>query len=92
MGGIYENYSVTNGTDGQIVLLISGMTYPINRISYYIDTIKVQEESLKKKKDIDISDDASFLQSLVSNSSDALSGDTTASPAEINSALDDYFN
>ena len=90
--GIYENYNVTNGTSGQIVVILSGMTYPINRISYYIDTIKEQEEFLKKKKDIDISDDASFLQSLVSNSSNALSGDTTASTAEINSALDDYFN
>lgn len=90
--GIYENYAVTNGTSGQIVVILSGMTYPINRISYYIDTVKEQEEFLKKRKDIDTSNDASFLQSLVSNSSTALSGESTASTADINSALDDYFN
>lgn len=90
--GIYENYNVTNGTTGQIVVILSGMTYPINRISYYIDVIKEQEEFLKKRKDINISNDASYLQALVSNSADALSSDTTASTANINAALDDYFN
>lgn len=90
--GIYENYGVTNGTSGQIVVILSGMTYPVNRISYYINTVKEQEEFLKKQKDIDTRDDAAFVQSLVKNSQDKLSGDSTASTAEINSALDDFFN
>lgn len=90
--GIYENYGVTNGTSGQIVVILSGMTYPINRISYYINTVKEQEEFLKKQKEIDTSNDAEFIQSLVSNSGDKLSGDSEASTAQINSVLDDFFN
>lgn len=90
--GIYENYGVTNGTDGQIVVILSGMTYPINRINYYVDTVKEQEEFLKKQKDIDTSNDAAFVQELVSNSHDKLSGNSSVSNEQINNVLDDFFN
>lgn len=90
--GIYENYGVTNGTDGQIVVILSGLTYPINRVQYYVDIVKEQNEFLSKKKDIDTSEDAALVQSLVNNSDSFLSSDTSASDAEINSALDDLFN
>lgn len=90
--GIYENYGVTNGTDGQIVVILSGLTYPINRVQYYVDIVKEQNEFLSKQKDIDTSEDAALVQSLVNNSDSFLSSDTSASDAEINSALDDLFN
>lgn len=90
--GIFENYGVTNGTDGQMIVMLSGMTYPINRITYYIDTVKEQEEFLRKQKEIDISQDVAAITSLVSNSQDKLSSDTSASESEINSVLDDFFN
>ena len=49
-------------------------------------------EALKKfNSSIDTSGDAALVQSLVSNSSDKLSSDSTASASEINSVLDDFF-
>ena len=90
--GIYENYGVTDGTDGQIIVILSGMTYPINRIKVYIDTVKEQEAFLKKVKDVDTSQDAEFVQSLVSNSDDKLSSDSSASQSDINAALDEFFD
>lgn len=89
--GIYENYGVTNGTDGQIVVILSGMTYPVNRMQKYIDTIKEQEEFLKKQKTINTSDDAALMQSLVNNSHSKLSADSTASQETIDNVLDDFF-
>ena len=90
--GIFENYGVTNGTDGQMIVILSGMTYPINRISYYIETVKEQEEFLKKRKDIDISEDVAVVTSLVSNAQDKLSSDTNVSAKDISNVLDDFFN
>ena len=90
--GIYENYGVTNGTDGQIVVILSGMTYPINRITYYIEEVKKQEEFLRKKKDIDTSEDAALVQSLVNNDTGKLASDSTASSEHIGSVLDSFFD
>jgi cell division GTPase FtsZ len=90
--GIFENYGVTNGTDGQMIVILSGMTYPVNRISYYIDTVKEQEEFLKKRKDIDISEDVAVVTSLVSNGQDKLSSNTSVSTKDISNVLDDFFS
>ena len=90
--GIYENYGVTNGTDGQIVVLLSGMTYPVNRINYYINAIVEQEEFLRKQKEINTTEQAELLQSLVTNGSEKLASDSGASQAQINNVLDDFFN
>lgn len=89
--GIYENYGVTNGTDGQIIVLISGMTYPINRINYYVEAVKEQEEFLLKKKEIATQQDAEVMQSLIQNSDEKLTSDSTASQEQISSVLDDIF-
>ena len=89
--GIYENYGVTNGTDGQMIVILSGMTYPVNRVNYYIDTVKEQEEFLRKQKEIDISQDVKTLTSLMNNPHDKLSSDTSVSERELDSILDDIF-
>lgn len=89
--GIYENYGVTNGTDGQVVILMSGMTYPINRITKYIELVKEQEAFLAKTKEIDTSADAELVMSLTAADSNKLSSDSTASASEISSALDQLF-
>ena len=89
--GIYENTGVTNGTTGQFVLLLSGMTYPINRLNHYVEVVKEQNEFLKKHKEIDVSGDAELVQSLVSNSQDKLSSDTQADATKVNSVLDSFF-
>jgi len=90
--GIYENYGVTNGTDGEIVVILSGMTHPINRINYYIDTVKEQEEFLRKRKDIDISEDVEAITSMINKSHDKLSSKTTASKEDIADVLDSFFD
>lgn len=89
--GIYENYGVTEGTDAQIVVILSGMTYPINRINYYIEEVKKQEEFLRKRKEIDMSEDTQLVQSLVTNSQDKLSSNTEVSQKDINNVLDEFF-
>lgn len=89
--GIYENYGVTNGTDGQIIVLLSGMTYPINRINYYVEAVKEQEEFLLKKKEITTQQDAEVMQSLINNSDEKLTSDSSASQEHIGSVLDDIF-
>ena len=67
------------------------MTYPINRLSYYVDVVKEQDEFLKKHKTIDTSQDAELVQKMVSNSTDKLSSETQASNDQMKSALDSYF-
>lgn len=89
--GIYENYGVTDGTDGQIILILSGMTYPINRVGYYVEEVKAQAEFLKRQKTINTSADASVMRELVSNSTGKLDSNTEASQDAINSALDALF-
>jgi cell division GTPase FtsZ len=89
--GIYENYGITNGTTGQFVVIISGMTYPINRLQEYTNAIKEQNEFLKKQKEIDTSEDADLVRSLVSNNDDKLSSESKADESKVNSVLDDFF-
>lgn len=89
--GIFENYGTTNGTTAQMIVILSGMTYPINRIQYYIQSVQEQEEFMKKKKDIDISGDVDAVQALLSGSSQKLDNDTSASEDQINSVLDSFF-
>lgn len=89
--GIYENYSATDGTSGSFTVILSGMTYPINRLQEYTDIIKEQNEFLKKSKQIDINADAELVQDLVSNSDDKLDADSSADQSTINSVLDGYF-
>lgn len=90
--GIYENYGVTNGTDGEMIVILSGMTHPINRVNQYIEIVKEQEEFLRKRKDIDISEDVATITAMVSKTHDKLSSKTTASKEDINNVLDDFFN
>jgi len=89
--GIYENYGVSNGTSGEFVVILSGMTYPINRLEEYTNTIKEQDEWLKKQKEIDTTADAALVQSMVNNADTKLEADTKASESEIKAALDEFF-
>lgn len=89
--GIYENYAATEGTNGSFLVILSGMTYPINRLHEYTRIIKEQNEFLKKSKQIDISSDADLVQSLVQNSTKKLDSGSRASDNEIASVLDNYF-
>ena len=74
-----------------MIVILSGMTYPINRIQQYIQSVQEQEEFMKKRKDIDISGDVDAVQALLSGSSQKLDNDTSASEDQINSVLDSFF-
>jgi len=90
--GCFENYSVTSGTSGQFIIILSGMTLPINRINCYIEAIKEHEENLKRVKEINLSQDVDRYAFLSGNNSEKLSSDTTATNAEVNNVLNDIFN
>ena len=90
--GIYENTGVTDGTNGQFIVILSGMTYPINRLNQYVNAVKEQNDFLKKVKTIDTSSDAELVQSLVSNSQDKLASNTQADQAKIDSVLGNFFD
>ena len=73
------------------MVILSGMTYPINRLNEYTEIIKEQNEFLKKSKEIDVTEDAELVQALVSNSDDKLDSDSSVDPNKINSVLDSFF-
>ena len=90
--GIYENTGVTDGTNGQFIVILSGMTYPINRLNQYVNAIKEQNDFLNKAKIIDTTKDAELVQQMVSNSQDKLSSDTKADQSKIDSVLGEFFD
>ncbi len=90
--GIFENYGVTDGTYAQMIVILSGMTAPVNRLGFYIKAVQEQEEFLLRKKDIDISDDVKSVQTLVSGGSELLPSDTKASSEDITNTLDSFFS
>lgn len=89
--GVYENYSCTEGTNGSLKVIISGMTYPINRLNEYTRVIKEQDEFLRKQKTIDTDADAQLMQDLVSNDTSKLDANSAADETTINNVLDEYF-
>lgn len=92
-GGVFENYSVNNGTSGQFIVILSGMTFPQNRISQYIEIVKKDAENAQRVKNIDISAEVSQIKNLLPESdSSRLTSDTAASEDDINDALGDYFS
>ena len=90
--GVYENYGLTEGTNGEIIVILSGLTYPINRINQYIAAIKEQEEFLLKQKIVDNTSDVEAASALLSSNTEKLSSNTRASATDIASALDDLFS
>lgn len=89
--GIFENYGVTEGTSAQMVVILSGLTAPVNRLNYYIQAVREQEEFLQKQKAIDISADVDAVQGLIGGDADVLATDTKASNADISNTLDAFF-
>lgn len=89
--GVFENYSTTTGTTGQFIVILSGMTFPINRVSQYIDAIKEHEENLQRVQDINLQNEIAKFAFLRSGDNSKLSSNSTASKEEINTALGEFF-
>ena len=47
----YENYAITNGTEGQMIIILSGQTDPMNRVDKMIQISKTALEQAKMRKD-----------------------------------------
>lgn len=91
--GVFENYNVTNGTKGEFIVILSGMTMPFNRLSNYLDAVREYNEKRKAAKDISITEEVEKFKFLSENQiRDKLSSDSRSSEEEIGNALDDFFN
>ena len=55
--GVFENYTVTNGSVGQFITILSGMNLPYSRLQQCIQIIEQHEEKLKRVKKIDLSNE-----------------------------------
>lgn len=92
-GGFFENYSVNNGTTGQFIVILSGMTFPQNRISQYIEIVRRDAENAQRVKHIDITTEVSQLTSILPETDHSrLTTNTAASTEDINNALGSYFS
>ncbi len=91
-GSFFENYAVNNGTSGQFIVILSGMTFPQNRIAQYIESVKRDLENSQRVKEIDLSSEIDQI-TLMSHSADIdkLSSNTSADQKQINAALDEFF-
>ena len=47
---IFENYAITNGASGQMIIILSGQTTPVTRISKMADIVKSSKELRDKQK------------------------------------------
>jgi cell division GTPase FtsZ len=93
-GGFFENYNVNNETKGQFIVILSGMTFPQNRISQYSESVKKDLENANRVKEINLASDVNQIVGMDPGVStkDKLSSDTGASASEVKSALDGYFS
>lgn len=53
---IFENYAITDSAHGQMIIILSGQTSPINRISHMIDIVKSAKEVHDKQKKFNLKD------------------------------------
>lgn len=87
----YENYVPDgNGTTGQMILILSGQTAPLNRVEQMIEISKEAADTQKNQKDFrNLMDDA-VSGSITQNRS--LPTRNGLSEAEKDSAISDFFN
>lgn len=91
--GIFENYNTTNGTTGEFIIILSGMTMPYNRLSKYIEDVEEYNNRSKQQKDISLTEKVESLKNISENENrDKLSSDSRATEEEIDNVLDSFFD
>ena len=87
---IFENYAITNGTTGQMVIILSGQTTPYNRISRMSDIVTEHAEKLNKMKKLDLGNLVN--SDLKEEIPDFLKGTTRQDADEKKSQLASFFD
>lgn len=86
---IFENYSISQGSFGQFITIISGMNLPYSRILLCKQKIEEHEEKLKRVKTFDLSGDIDKISFLDGNRSYGESNDVDDKKKD--SLIDDFF-
>ena len=85
---IFENYAVTQGATGQMVIILSGQTIPYNRISKMNEIVSEYNEKANKQKKFDL--DTLCSAEMQESIPGFLKG--SVSQEEKAQQLDDFFN
>lgn len=94
---IFENYAITGGGTGQIIMIMSGQSYPIGHMTQINEILREAEESRKIKLEARKTHDATmgstykFLEGSGSPGADLLGEKKDLTGSERKSALDNLF-
>lgn len=89
---IFENYSISNTTLGQFILILSGMNLPYARLLKCKEVIKEAEERIKRQKEINLANDVNefdFIKKTSANSRLMSDAEDTADAKQ--NVLDTFF-
>ena len=87
---IFENYAITQGATGQMVIILSGQTTPYTRIAKMSDIVAEYNERANKQKKFNLGDLRST--DLKDEIPDFLKGSAKADSDEKKNQLADFFN
>ena len=87
---IFENYAITQGATGQMVIILSGQTTPYTRISKMSEIVAEYNEKANKQKKLNLGDLLS--DNLKDEIPDFLKGNTKQDVDEKKNQLANFFN
>ena len=87
---IFENYAITEGATGQMLIILSGQTTPYTRISKMSEIVAEYNEKANKQKKLNLGDLLSA--NLKDEIPDFLKGNTKKDVDEKKNQLADFFN
>jgi hypothetical protein len=87
---IFENYAITQGATGQMVIILSGQTTPYNRIARMNEIVAEYTERANKQKKFNLTELRS--SDVKDEIPDFLKGSERKDVEEKNSQLADFFN
>ena len=95
--GVFENYAVVRGGIAQVILIVSGQSYPIGKMSMINDIIRKGAESRRQKMearktaDSSMNDTYKFLQDSSISNADLTGKNKGIDEATKNNVLDNLF-
>ena len=95
--GVFENYAVVRGGIAQVVLIVSGQSYPVSKMSMINDIIRKGAESRRQKMearktaDSSMNDTYKFLQDSSISNADLTGKNKGIDEATKNNVLDNLF-
>lgn len=93
--GCFNNYAIhDNATKTRLVVILSGMTFPISRFTELAELVKVADEKLDRSKEIstsEIVEQARIVNATRNTDIDKLSADSSVPQASLEEALGNMF-